>query len=97
MGIGCPDFSNAMFPHEGRYMKIVEPVAGQVRVLTREIANHFYMAVRFYQNYQAVSVLEGVYRLRLAAPGSPPFLRSPARAANVARFFGRDLPHCSAP
>src|SRR6266498_4581467 len=26
-------------------------------------------AVRFYQNYQAVSVLAGVYRLRLAAPG----------------------------
>ena len=34
-------------------------------------------AVRFYQNYQAVSVLAGVYRLRLAAPGSQPFLRSP--------------------
>ena len=53
--------------------------------------------VRFYQNYQPVSVLAGVYRLRLAAPGSQPFLRSPARAANVARFFGRDLPHWPAP
>ena len=34
-------------------------------------------AVCFYQNYQPVSVLAGVYRLRLAAPVSQPFLRSP--------------------
>ena len=49
-GIGCPDFSNSVFPHEGGYMKVVHSVARDARILTHEIANHFGMAVRFYQN-----------------------------------------------
>ena len=77
MGIGCPDFSNAMFPHEGRYMKIVEPVAGQVRVLTREIANHFYMAVRFYQNSKGGRQAEAVDETPGVGEGQMPYQVEP--------------------
>jgi len=44
--------SQAVLPHKRRDMKIVQSVAGRVRVLTREIAHRFRVALCFHQDLE---------------------------------------------